>query len=72
MSKDFRIRVCITCKTYMILKETYENKKRVEIFNLKHKEHTIINTNYSELHNLECGKFVCEDDDPKTPLKFEK
>ena len=72
MSNDFRIRVCMNCKSYIILKETFENKKKLEIFNLKHQGHTVITTNYSELPNLECGKFVCEDDDPKTPLKFEK
>ncbi|MBD3349871.1 MAG: hypothetical protein GF364_00115 [Candidatus Lokiarchaeota archaeon] len=72
MSHDLKIRVCLKCKTYIIIREDYESKKKQEMFESHHREHTLITADYNDINNLECGKVVCEDDDEKIPYKYDK
>jgi hypothetical protein len=66
--QQHRIRVCLKCRSYIILNPTYENQTRLRRFDETHIGHPLITTNYSEIDALECGKVVCEDDDPRDEL----
>jgi hypothetical protein len=56
----------------MHIRETAENKEKLEVFERDHRGHTLITTDYSEKDNLECGKITCEDEDERDALSFTK
>ena len=72
MSTNLRIRVCLKCRSYMIIHETPEIKKRLEIFERDHRGHTLITTAYAEKDNLECGEVVCENEEDREALHYVK
>ena len=67
-----KIRVCLKCKKYMILNESYENQQKLKRFNLDHIEHSLITTDYSEINQLQCGKVTCEDDEIEQKYDYVK
>ena len=60
-----KIKVCLKCKTYIHILETFSNKTREQEFDRDHIGHSIILTNLSDINMLECGKVTCEDDEKK-------
>lgn len=67
---DSNIRVCLKCKSYIIVTENYEGQKRLAKFDSDHAKHTLITTKYSEIDNLECGKVQCEDTDERQKYDY--
>ena len=72
MSTHPRIRVCLKCRSFVVIHETPENKKKLAEFERDHRGHTLITADYSEKDNLECGKVRCEDEDERNALHLEK
>lgn len=69
MADNPKIRVCLKCRKFIIIRETYEGKEKLKEFEKIHKAHTLITTDYSEKDNLECGTVECVDEDFK-PLHY--
>ncbi len=64
------IRVCLKCRSYMILNDSLESQEKLKEFEGNHYKHTLITTKYSEIDNLECGKVHCEDTDERNESDF--
>ncbi len=71
MSENLRIRVCLGCRKYIIINETYEEKKKLIKFEANHAKHLLVTAAYNEKDNLECGKEHCEDTDVRKKLVYE-
>ncbi|MHA1150213.1 MAG: hypothetical protein ACTSR8_18430 [Promethearchaeota archaeon] len=72
MYNNPKIRVCLKCRSFMVIHETAENKEKLKNFEDLHIGHPLITTDYSEKDNLECGKITCDDEDERDKLKLNR